>query len=63
VFIVICFEQASKPRDILLPFRALLTGVTSGSPLEEIIPILGRAETIARVRSGISAMHSSEIKL
>jgi hypothetical protein len=30
-----------KPRDVLSPLRFLLTGTTAGSPLEDIIPVLG----------------------
>ena len=37
-----------KPRDVLSPLRFLLTGTTAGSPLEDIIPVLGSFGLVPR---------------
>ncbi len=47
-------EEGLKPRDIFMPLRLLLTGRSSGPPLPYIMYILGREESIRRLRDGLS---------
>ncbi len=47
-------EKGLKPREIFRPLRLILTGKPSGPPLPYIVHILGKEESIRRLRQGLS---------
>ena len=44
-----------KPGDVLLPFRIMLVGSKFGPGVFQIAEVLGKTETINRIKSGLKA--------
>ena len=54
-----CVAMEMKPGSFFAPFRVAMTGKTVSPPLFESMEVLGRDETIARVRNGAAALQRS----
>jgi glutamyl-tRNA synthetase len=48
-----------KPGDVLMPLRVMLVGGKFGPAVFDIAALLGREETIARIKTAIIIFHSS----
>ena len=51
-----------KPGSFFAPFRVAITGKTVSPPLFESMEVLGRDETIARVRNGAAALQAYAVE-
>ena len=48
-------EQKIKPGELQLPFRIMLVGGKFGPPVFNIAEVLGKDETISRIKKAITA--------
>ena len=59
-FKVLVTEKKQKPGDLLLPLRIMLVGEKKGPPVFEIAFLLGREETLARMKRLIAAIKDDQ---